>query len=154
VACPYFVPTAPHPSDLWRNRYMLPLGDGFSGHCAACSPNAECDDETLRLQCNLGYATCRHLPADRDFDAVRFHVQAEEPALLRIQFCAERAHLPGESGELRYDLSSGRWIVPPELRIQLLAEAPVRAWLSRYASSVPQGELNCDADALCESNRT
>jgi hypothetical protein len=72
----------------------------------------------LRTACNLGYADCKRLPAERDFNAVRFHVRLESPATALVQLCAERAHRPAYSCALRYDLSSGEWEHPPELRFK------------------------------------
>jgi hypothetical protein len=133
MACPYFIPAEPHERELWPHRYRLSLGDGFAGRCGACLPDTCCDDETLRLHCNLGYAACAHLPANREFDAVRFLLQrGKGSSILRVQFACERAHQSAFSGELRYDQSSRIWLDPPDPRLQPLAEAAVRAWLERY----------------------
>jgi len=136
VACPYFIPTQPHERELWAHRSRLPLGDGFAGRCGACAPDADCDDETLRWQCNLGYAECGRLPGEREFDAVRLLVQTESVGSegsrrLRVQFVCEREHRPGWWGELRYDPSSRKWLQPPDGRLLALAEAAVRAWIGR-----------------------
>jgi hypothetical protein len=136
VACPYFIPAQVHARELWPYRERLPLGDGFAGRCGAQAPQPLCDDEALRLHCNLGYAEvasapCVHLPARRTFDAVRFAVQTGSPVLLRVQFACELAHRPAFSGELRYDCSSMTWLERPDARLLQLAEAAVRAWMAR-----------------------
>jgi hypothetical protein len=139
VACPYFIPTTPHPGELWPHRHRLPLGDGFAGRCCARNPGPECDDETLRLQCNLGYAQCAHLPVHRELDAVRFHVSGGEQGesqTLRVQFCGERAHLPAKAGEWHFNLSTGTWVEPPDPRLRALADAAVRVWIASHARSM------------------
>ncbi len=89
-------------------------------------PEVRCDDEMLRLHCNLGYAGlgcagryagCMHLPAGGAFDAVRFMVQRESPVVLRVQFACERAHQPALCGELRYDQSLKTWLERPDARL-------------------------------------
>ena len=134
MACPYFIPAEPHERELWPHRYRLSLGDGFTGRCGARAPDARCDDETLRLHCNLGYANlCLPgaciCPPKREFDAVRFLVQSQSSTVLRVQFACERAHQPAFCGELRYDQSSRIWLDPPDPRLLPLAEAAVRAWV-------------------------
>jgi len=153
VACPYFIPTQVHERELWPHRKRLPLGDGFAGHCGAHSgdraDNTCCDDETLRLHCNLGYvnlghrtagsagrnAACVHLPAEGAFDAIRFRVKAESRELLRVQFACERVHQPALCGELRYDQCLRTWLEPPDSRLLHLAEAAVRAWVARNGNA-------------------
>jgi hypothetical protein len=137
VACPFFMPTEPHERELWPHRYRLSLGDGFAGCCGAHAPESLCDDETLRLQCNLGYAQCVHLPADRAFDAVRFAVHSESGAMLCVRFVCERAHLPGPCGELHYDLSSKAWMDRPEPQLLQLADAAVRGWVQKHGTNAP-----------------
>jgi hypothetical protein len=141
VACPYFIPTEPHPRELWPHRQRLPLGDGFAGRCAARPEDDACGDESLRLHCNLGYAemgaaACVYLPAAREVDAVRFQVSSggADRATLRVQFACERGHRPELCGELRYDRAAGRWIVPPDPQLIHLAEAAVRAWMDRHGA--------------------
>jgi len=132
VACPYFIPTGPHQRELWAHRHRLPLGDGFAGNCGAAGQEAACDDETLRSQCNLGYAKCARLPEKREFDAVRFQVQSESLTTLRIQFACEVAHQPAAAGELRYDQSSMKWMDRPVPSLMHLAEAAVRGWIRKH----------------------
>jgi len=142
VACPYFIPAEHHELELWPHRYRLSLGDGFTGHCSIC-PNS-CDDETLRSQCNIGYAACPHLPADRNYDAVRFLVasQGAGAMILRVQFACERAHLPASIGELRFDQSSMTWLDQPDPQLLNLADAAIRAWIRR--STLPLDALAPD----------
>ncbi|MGC2209818.1 MAG: hypothetical protein WA532_06865 [Candidatus Korobacteraceae bacterium] len=88
------------------------------------------------MHCNLGYAEmgsagCVHLPAEREFDAVRFWLSGDGSAAVRVQFACERGHRPAWCGELRYDRAAGRWIAPPDARLKHLAEAAVRAWMER-----------------------
>jgi hypothetical protein len=131
VACPYFVPSKPHPRELWPHRERLPLGDGFAGHCAAQPASGDCDDETLRQNCNLGYAECANLPTERTFDAVRFQFTAQGATGVRLRFACEREHRPAFCGELRYDRLTSQWSEPPEPRLLALAQAAVRAWTAR-----------------------
>jgi hypothetical protein len=154
VACPYFIPSAPHPRELWPHRFRLPLGDGFSGICGARVQETPCDDETLRSQCNLGYAECVHLPVERELDAIRFHVRSENSTILRVQFACEHQHQPAFAGELRYDRSSKIWVDPPDPRLVHLAEAAVRAWFGRHGDIAPPAPANSIAthSALLESN--
>jgi hypothetical protein len=151
LACPYFIPALPHPLELWPHRHRLPLGDGFAGSCGARPADVCCDDETLRLHCNLGYADmggaqggeagCAHLPAERTFDAVRFQIRSSDPesadrAILGVRFACERGHRPALCGELRYDRVAMGWIDPPEPRMLPLAEAAVRAWITRNGTAL------------------
>jgi hypothetical protein len=140
LACPYFIPTQPHALELWPHRQRLPLGDGFAGRCGARPTGACCEDESLRLHCNLGYAemgsaACVHLPEEREFDAVRFWLSRGESDFLRVQFACEGGHRPAWCGELRYDRAAKRWIVPPDPRLTHLAEAAVRAWIERHRAA-------------------
>jgi hypothetical protein len=134
VACPYFIPAERHELELWSHRHRLPLGDGFSGYCGAREPKTLCNDDSLRLQCNLGYANCSHLPSERVFDAVRFLIYGQAP-VLSVQFACEREHHPALCGELRYDQSSMTWLDSPDAGIEHLAEASVRAWIKRSVTN-------------------
>ncbi len=128
MAGPYFIPGDIHPRELWPRRHNLPLGDGFLGGCALRA-GAACDDETLRMQCNLGYAACEHLPAARDLDAVRFVCRRTQDGSVRVSLCAEREHRPVQTRELYYDVHQEQWSVAPEDDFRALAEAAVRAFL-------------------------
>jgi hypothetical protein len=141
VACPFFIPTEPHERELWPHRFRLSLGDGFAGHCGVQAPEKSCDDETLRSLCNLGYAGCAQLPAERAFDAVRFLVQKESSTTLRVQFACERANRPVGAGELRYDQLSKSWLEQPDPRLLHLADAAIRAWQRKHNLTA---SLNCN----------
>ena len=91
---------------------------------------------TLDMQTSteMGNAACAYLPAEREFDAVRFWLSGGESGVLRVQFACERGHRPAWCGELRYDRAAGEWIAPPDARLKHLAEAAVRAWLKRQTA--------------------
>ncbi len=132
MACPYFIPTEPHERELWAHRQRLPLGNGFAGRCGAGEVESACDDETLRMHCNLGYSGCARLPDKGcEWDAVRFSVLRESATVLRVQFACETAHRPAMAGELRYDLELQRWVVAPDARLVKLAGAAMRAFVAR-----------------------
>jgi hypothetical protein len=159
LACPYFIPSQPHPSELWPHRHRLPLGDGYAGRCGVRPAKDVCQDESLRLHCNLGYAgiapvapalleadqaPCPHLPAGRDFDAVRFQlcgVEAESGGrtTVRVRFACERGHRPALCGELRYDRAAAEWTEAPDERLRALADAAVRAWIARHDAQNGRG---------------
>jgi hypothetical protein len=131
MACPCFIPEAIHPAGLWPHRERLPLGEGFSGRCAA-NGGAPCSEESLQLHCNLGYADqgsagCAYIPVERAFDAVRFQL-TEEGSALRVRYVCERRHLPCSHGELCYDLAASTWTNAPEAALLALAEAAVLGW--------------------------
>ena len=69
------------------------------------------DDEALK-QCNLGYAHCSWLPAERIADAVRFCVSGEARSTLRILYAVELNHAPGESGALEFSRATVRLAEP------------------------------------------
>jgi hypothetical protein len=83
----------------------------------------------------MGSAACVHLPAKREYDAVRFQIARGESGRLRVQFACERDHRPALCGELSYDRAAGNWIVPPDERLISLAGAAVRAWIERYGAA-------------------
>jgi hypothetical protein len=158
MACPYFIPAEIHERELWAHRERLPLGDGFGGRCGAQAPDARCDDETLRLHCNLGYASagntgCVHLSGGGAIDAVRFLVQSAGPVILRVQFACECAHQPALCGELRYDQCLKIWLEPPDARLLHLAESAVRAWIARNASEITPATANNTSKARSSKNR-
>jgi hypothetical protein len=98
MACPYFYPEALLQMDYWAVPPRLPLGDAYSGECRAQDAGFRPDEKTARHVCNLGYGrgSCGRLPADASGDAVRFHVAAETPQMLRIQYVLEKDCWPQE----------------------------------------------------------
>src|SRR4051794_20534601 len=95
MACPYFIPEKRCESELWQHRARLPLGDGYEGRCGVVGFEAERPaEEQLKTACNLGNALCPRLPADREHDAIRFYVAADEGRQLTIDYCTERDHHP------------------------------------------------------------
>ena len=137
MACPFFLPTHKSDDASWQHPSRLPLGAGWSGQC--CAPGhvgATPSDEELRDHCNLGYATCSRLPAQRTADAIRFSVACERGSLLELWFVCERAHLPASHGKLQYDLAREQWLsTHPEPHIQKMAECYVQAYVQRKIPS-------------------
>jgi hypothetical protein len=80
MACPYFMPVAKLENGNWPHPARLPLGVGWSGHCAAPGHEGETPaQDVLQDFCNLGYASgCGWAPAERLWDAVRFAVSAPQ----------------------------------------------------------------------------
>jgi hypothetical protein len=136
MCCPYFIPGERHHVDLWLWRQRLPLGDAFRGCCSAPGHDREQpDDERLR-QCNLGYARCAWLPAERTADAVRFCVPRDQSATLRIFYAMELNHAPGECGVLEFSRATSTWLSPHRNeRLQRQAESFLAAYLSRHPAA-------------------
>ena len=108
----------PHPE-------RLPLGGAYAGRCTAANliPTAD-----LLHDCNLGYAHCAHLPADRASDAVRFSIRRDPQGLLAIQYVCETAHAPVSSGMLIFDPVLSQWRRRhDDARIQRMAECCVES---------------------------
>lgn len=63
----------------------------------------------MRARCNSGYArgACSRFTEGRG-DAVRFHVQAAEPGLLRVLYSYERECWPSNHGVVAYDVQRQR----------------------------------------------
>ena len=73
---------------------------------------AQPSDQELHEFCNLGYAAkCSRLPAERDFDAVRFSVARDQGSRLLLWFVCETGHRPANHGTLEYDVERSQWIV-------------------------------------------
>ena len=91
MPCPLFIPSAPL-GDLVTA--PLPLGDLYDGVCAACA-SERIDGETLRTQCNIGYArgACAHAE-QTDSDAIRFLVKSDREGIIEIAWSKERDHHP------------------------------------------------------------
>jgi len=144
VACPFFMPIEKLENGAWPHAARLPLGCGWSGHCAAPGHEGEIpSQQELGEFCNLGYAAnCARLPEDRLWDSVRFDartvcVEANSSAISHIQvrYVCERAHYPGEHGTLEFDSVRERWEKRHgDDRIQRMAECFVASYLDKKKS--------------------
>lgn len=83
--------------------------------------------------CNLGYAMdCPRLPANRDWDAVRFSVCGSGPEQITLAYVCERNHAPAEHGRLTFDLAGGLWRErPADLRLERLANCYLETWRAK-----------------------
>lgn len=104
------------------------------GNCCASGQELAASDEHIREFCNLGYAAaCPHLPARRDWDAVRFSVANANANQLTFCYVCELAHAPIEHGKLTFDLTSEAWIdVPSDPRVATLADAYLQSYRQTY----------------------
>ena len=133
MACPYFIPDVRRDDILWPHPARLPLGAGFGGCCGAPQHAGERpDDDHLRDHCNLGYARCSRLPADRAADSVRYAVALAGAERLVVTYVFEREHAPGQCGHAEYDCREKNFSVPhPDPRIQKQLECYVGEYLAR-----------------------
>jgi hypothetical protein len=136
LACPFFVPLQIVNDGSWPHPSRLPLGAGWAGNCRASGREVAASDAHLREFCNLGYATtCPHLPASRDWDAVRFSIAHVGRDQVTISFVCELGHAPIEHGELTFDLMSEVWLNPhPDPRVATLATGYLRAYRARQSA--------------------
>jgi hypothetical protein len=128
MACPYFDPGERLPGSGGS------LGDLYGGVCCAdtgrsCQP----DEQTVADRCNLGYARgrCPNFPENGGPDAVRFAVQRDDRAAIRVLYTFERDHRPFSNGALEYSAQTGRPAGPADLALSRLATAYVRSYLRR-----------------------
>lgn len=148
VACPYFMPVEKIENGNWPHPARLPLGCGWSGHCTAPGHEQQTPaQDILEAFCNLGYASsCGWAPPERQWDAVRFAVNAPPPprgkdksssnqaSVLRLNYVCERDNRPVDHGELAYDLSQAVWPNPhADARIQKMAECFLESYLKKKA---------------------
>jgi hypothetical protein len=133
LACPYFVPREILNDGSWLHPARLPLGAGWNGHCCASGEETAPSDSALREYCNLGNATaCPNLPAEREWDAVRFSVARTGSDQIVLSYICERAYAPVEHGKLAFDLISHLWKTShSDVRVQRLAASYVEAWQSK-----------------------
>lgn len=133
MACPFFVPTEKLESGAWFHPSRLPLGAGWSGHCYAPGHEGATPTETELVEgCNMGYARCSRLPAERPCDAVRFSVSRDRGSFIALWFVCEQAHHPAAHGALEYSVTASQWtIAHPDWRIQKLAECYLQSYLLR-----------------------
>lgn len=144
MACPFFMPIEKLESGLWPHASRLPLGCGWSGHCAAPGHNGEIpSQEDLREFCNLGYAeNCGRLPADRLWDSVRFAARTvndegnrNSGGRIRVRYVCERKHYPVDHGILQFDSGQRQWEkLHADPRIQRLADCFLESYLQKQKS--------------------
>jgi len=114
MACPYFIPAQRRDDLLWPHPARLPLGAGFGGQCGAPGQTGDAPtDEELREHCNLGYAGCSRLPAERAADAVRFAVTREGAESLTIMWVLERDHALAAHGTAECSRDGERFFAAP-----------------------------------------
>lgn len=144
MACPYFVPREIVYDIAWPHPARLPLGAGWTGTCCAHDEQAligltgdpkstPVDDGLIRDFCNIGYAAaCPHLPAFRDWDAVRFSVAGTTAAQITLCYVCEFAHAPKAHGMLIYDLAAEAWHNAPDATSEAGNDARVRRLAVSY----------------------
>src|SRR5262250_758293 len=138
MACPYFVPLEILNDGSWPHPSRLPLGAGWTGECCASGNIFSPHDFQIHEFCNLGYARgCPRLPAERDWDAVRFAVASASEDQLIVSYSCERAHAPTGNGKLVFDLRAETWTNDEcDARVRRLAGAFVQSYRTRGKSEV------------------
>jgi hypothetical protein len=135
LACPFFVPREMVNDGSWPHPGRLPLGAGWTGACCAGGHETATQVDAARTRdfCNLGYASgCPHLPATRDWDAVRFCVAGNSPDQITICYVCELGHSPVEHGNITYDVAAEVWRQPPQdPRVYRLANSYLHAYRAR-----------------------
>ena len=137
MACPFFIPVQKL-DGAWLHPSRLPLGAGWDGQCSAPGhEGTRPSDRELQEFCNLGYAAkCSRLPAERDYDAVRFSVARDHGSRLLLWYVCETGHRPATHGTLEYDVEGSQWISShSDARIQKMLECYVEAYLQRRIQS-------------------
>jgi hypothetical protein len=137
LACPFFVPREILTDGAWLHPMRLPLGAGWRGSCCARGQEFIPDDAIVHDFCNLGYAAgCPHLPAVRDWDAIRFSVARTSVGQITLHYVCESAHAPSQHGKLTYDLIRAAWVNPhSDPRVQRLATCYIESFRSRQNNS-------------------
>jgi hypothetical protein len=117
----------------WPHPARLPLAGGWSGSCMASGEARAASEAQVREFCNLGYAAgCPHLPAERDWDAIRFAVARTSREQVTLCFTCERAHEPMAHGELSFNLATGSWgATEADARVLRLANSYLQTYLAR-----------------------
>jgi hypothetical protein len=149
VACPFFMPVERLENGTWPHAARLPLGCGWSGHCAAPGHEGEApSQEELREFCNLGYAeTCQRLPQQRMWDSVRFAARSigsggknGASGRIQVRYVCERGHRPAEHGMLEFDATEAGWVEQHhDRRVQRMAECFLASYLEkRKPQPLPQ----------------
>jgi hypothetical protein len=130
---------------VWPHPGRLPLGCGWSGHCTAPGHEGERPEAEDLYSCNLGYAdSCRRLPQERAWDAVRFAVRASALRAqcvvaplgrIELQYVCERGHRPVEHGTLEFDSVALKWLrMHGDVRVQKMAECFLQVVLERRSA--------------------
>ena len=135
------MPTQKFDGGAWTHPSRLPLGAGWRGVCTA--PKAQEQeiipaDDQLTQSCNLGYArACPHLPAEREWDAVRFAIARDCETRIIVCYVCELNHAPGEPGMLEYVVADGNWIQRHrDVRIQKMAECYLQSYTEKTRAAV------------------
>jgi hypothetical protein len=138
LACPFFVPHEIVNDGSWPHPSRLPLGAGWVGNCRASGQELAASDARVREFCNLGYATaCPELPANRDWDAIRFSVARTSGGRIIICFVCELGHAPIEHGKLTFDLVEDIWIdTHSDPRVLTLASSYLHAYRARQSAVI------------------
>jgi hypothetical protein len=144
LACPYFVPREIVYDIAWPHPARLPLAAGWTGGCCASTTNTDADSGAtvavdrsyLRDFCNLGYASaCPHLPAAREWDAIRFSVARSSVEQITLIYACEKNHAPVDHGTMTYDLAGEAWRDPhADARVRRLAGSFLHAYRVRRRS--------------------
>ncbi len=138
MSCFYFIPGKRQQAVCWVHPQRLPLGYAFAGCCSAPGHEGKQPTDEELKQCNLGYAHCPRLPAERPADAVRFGIGQSSDEELEIAYVCELNHLPGTYGKLVYSRADAAWIEPHrDARIQRKAECFAEPYLVRSPRQAP-----------------
>jgi hypothetical protein len=137
LACPYFVPREILNDGAWLHPARLPLGAGWNGRCCASEHEIAPAHAHLKEFCNLGYAVaCPHLPADREWDTVRFSVASAGPEQVTFCYVCELGHAPVENGKLSFNLRRETWVnVHSDSRVQRLADCYLQTYRARQTNA-------------------
>jgi hypothetical protein len=115
MACPLFLPA-------------LPLGDLYSGECAA-QAGTPVPVDVLRRCCNAGYArgSCVRA-AQADADAFRFLIKANRDGVIDVAWSSERNHHPVAVGSLAVNPAAAATSEP--------LERQARAYVAGYLRQI------------------
>jgi|SRR5215470_3036561 len=133
MACPYFVPRQILNDGSWPHPSRLPLGAGWTGECCASGSLFSPHDFQIHEFCNLGYAKdCPRLPADRDWDAIRFAVAKMSNEQIVVGYSCELDHAPVAHGKLVFDSRAERWAdFECDARVRGLADAFLQSYRAK-----------------------
>jgi hypothetical protein len=143
LACPYFVPRERLDGGEWLHPSRLPLGAGWKGSCCVEGIESQPAESVVREMCNLGYAAgCPRLPANRDWDSVRFSVCGSGPDQIALAYVCERNHAPAEHGRLTFNVAGGLWREQPaDPRLERLAKCYLETWRAKQIPGESQSAV-------------